>query len=152
MNYKLIKEYPGSPKLGTVVEINNDNVHCLMPTFNYALFPEYWEPIKEVLIKTHDGRPIHKDDHVWQIDKRGEVTLIYGMTEQIAKHIRDNKVIIFATEDTAKYYASQTNRIYSRRDIMNFINKHSTLETHYGTRILHATYEDFINHFIENEK
>jgi hypothetical protein len=56
--YKLIKEYPGSPKLGTVVEYKDDQYQLYLienKTSNYGQFPktyvenlpEFWEKIKE---------------------------------------------------------------------------------------------------------
>lgn len=63
MTYKLIKEYPGSPELGTVVELDNntvtmDNSHystnsfkyrgldgrrCFIPNKHVRDYPEYWQ-------------------------------------------------------------------------------------------------------------
>ena len=44
--YKLIKEYPGSPSLGTIVEAL-PNVSCYSIHCNIEKFPAYWEEIKE---------------------------------------------------------------------------------------------------------
>lgn len=51
MKYKLIKEYPGSPKLGFTTELShclgtNDFLVC-EKRFNPSEFPEFWQPIVE---------------------------------------------------------------------------------------------------------
>ena len=50
MKYKLIKSYPGSPELG--YESIDD----------HSRYPEFWELIKEPLIKAVDGTPIYEGD------------------------------------------------------------------------------------------
>lgn len=52
--YKLIKEYPGSPKLGTIVELKNDGFYPIntpggwfSEKYHLKPFPEFWEEVVE---------------------------------------------------------------------------------------------------------
>lgn len=48
--YKLIKEYPGSPKINTIVDHNYSNRmynFCVADTENSEKWKEYWEEVKE---------------------------------------------------------------------------------------------------------
>ena len=63
IKYKLIKEYPGSPKLGTIVKQHEIKEHLFVSDCNFAInhpyyFPEFWEEIEESL--TNDT-----DSHSW---------------------------------------------------------------------------------------
>ena len=45
--YKLIKIYPGSPKLGTIVEVDKDGWCCTSCNLNPQDYPEFWEKVVE---------------------------------------------------------------------------------------------------------
>lgn len=50
MKYKLIKEYPGSPELGTEVEKRDGktyvpNTYLIFRDNNVEDYPEYWEKV-----------------------------------------------------------------------------------------------------------
>ena len=55
MSYKLIQEYPGSPKLGYI------------STDDHSRYPKFWEKVKEVLIKTINGQPIYEGDQYYVV-------------------------------------------------------------------------------------
>lgn len=54
MKYRLIKKYPGSPKLGTFVIIQDGKIYykntCNLFPLNcdVRLYPEFWEPVDEL--------------------------------------------------------------------------------------------------------
>ena len=61
--FKLIREYPNSPKIGTIAE-NKDEHNCyhLSDVFHQRLnsmyienYPEFWEEVKDPLLITEDG-------------------------------------------------------------------------------------------------
>jgi len=43
LKYKLIKEYPGSPKLKTITSIDTE----YLTEDTYRNFPEFWEKVEE---------------------------------------------------------------------------------------------------------
>lgn len=51
MKYKLIKEYPGSPKLDTICKYDknpwSDSNSFLNPVLNLKDYPEFWQPVVE---------------------------------------------------------------------------------------------------------
>jgi len=53
MEYILIKEYPGSPELGTIIKVFNNEVGLN----SYGKYPEFWEPIRyyKLISQTRDG-------------------------------------------------------------------------------------------------
>ena len=51
MKYKLIKEYPGSPKLDTICKYDknpwSDSNAFTNPVLNPKYYPEFWKPVVE---------------------------------------------------------------------------------------------------------
>jgi len=80
--YKLIKTFPGSPELGTIVENKNGSIYfpqtkeTLSSTeLNYfdkiiTNHPEFWEEVveKEVVFKTEDGVDVYENDTVFAVE------------------------------------------------------------------------------------
>lgn len=72
MVYKLIKEYPNSPKIGTVVKEDGLNQYVserpleIFSSEHIECYPEFWKP---VLLITEDGVAIHdKETIFWRVD------------------------------------------------------------------------------------
>ncbi len=66
--FKLSKEYPGSPKLGTIVEINEHDFLAFIPNDDkfYGIypekFPEFWEEVIELCIPIGTKFKYYEDD------------------------------------------------------------------------------------------
>lgn len=62
--YKLIKEYPGSPKLGIIrqIETVNNRIITNDPSELYDIYPEFWKEIKQPLFITEDKVEIFEDN------------------------------------------------------------------------------------------
>lgn len=78
MKYILKKEYPGSPKLDSVVEIKNNGGYELENSTSYFMtkdkvenYPEFWEKVVEkdyeILSYIHNG-----SKHIWKKDPKFE--------------------------------------------------------------------------------
>lgn len=134
--YKLIKEYPGSPNLGTIVEYKDDQYELYLiegKTPNYGQFPkpyvedlpEFWEEIKDkyqILSFVNSDNTIfkiqlnglYKDESVgWDYGfEEGWRTLNHILTEAIdckiysVKRLSDN--VIFTIGDYIRDYPNPT--------------------------------------------
>lgn len=73
MKYKLIKIYPGSPKLGSIVELKNNGGYELENSTSYFMtkdkvenYPEFWEEVVEkdykILFINHNGTIINYNE------------------------------------------------------------------------------------------
>jgi len=66
MQYKLIKEYPNSPKIGTVH--TNDYYNNFWKGENfYSKYPEFWEKIS-ISITTEDGGSLEEGEYYYAVD------------------------------------------------------------------------------------
>ena len=101
MKYKLIKEYPGSPKLGTElipkVDKENDNTNNYYwegSWFNPKNFPEFWE---EVVEKDYEIVDFHKGDNKIISIKRLSDDEIFTIGDKI---FPNNKIHKFEIKDS----------------------------------------------------
>lgn len=157
--FKLIKEYPGSPKLGIEVEAINDICYSIPRGYHLSLkdvknYPEYWEEVKEKKWKINslDNGKIYsikrlKDNQIFTIGEEIEEGIISNIvvTEEDV-HIRiakrwlylehANKKIhklLFITEDRKEIFDNYKGQLY-------IVNK-NTLELKSG---LVVDYDKFL--------
>ena len=122
--YKLIKEYPGSPKLGTIVNhvkgwgsyesyFDGDLVYSTYAIENY---PEFWQEIKEPLFTTEDGVNLYEGDHYYAVYSTWLYDRIYLTPGNpvIFKHTKN-----FSTKEKAEKYINKNKAKYSEKDIEN---------------------------------
>lgn len=131
--YKLIKEYPGSPKLGTIASdlgfrynFLGENRSC----FDYTKtneevrdienFPEFWSLIKKSLFITHDGISIGPDDCYYFLDDVNSI--IPGKPSPNCTYA-DN-VLRFSTKEAANRYLINTIKILSIADVYQILNEY----------------------------
>jgi hypothetical protein len=70
--YKLIKEYPTSPPLGTILTLKENGWYQSGTSYAHLpesieIFPEFWKEIKEPLFTTEDGVDVYEGDEYWYI-------------------------------------------------------------------------------------
>lgn len=96
--YKLIKEYPNSPELGTVVLSVESEFYSIKPD-NY---PEFWkEFIPEKSFITEDGVIITEGDKIWIVESNLNINNRIFISDL---YIYDNIRKIFSTIEKAKEY------------------------------------------------
>lgn len=96
MKYKLIKTYPGSPELGTIVSGENKTAEWMGTNF-YKKYPEYWEEVNEHLwwvvfikeeasFKTYTPYKIESIYAPWETDR-----YFFKTKEEAEQYIIKNK-------------------------------------------------------------
>lgn len=105
MKYKLIKEYPGSPELGTI-HCSENNIMSWKGTDFYESYPEYWEKV---------------NDNLWWVVFTKEEALFKTYTpyliECYAYHKNDSKQY-FKTKEEADEFILFNKPCLSHSDIM----------------------------------
>lgn len=139
--YKLIKEYPGSPKLGTEI-INNENVnsaHTLDKTHYYngykiQEYPEFWEEVVEkdyeilsYISKLKDC--IVEVNNEWL--EHGDIDV--GIIRK--SFVKNMSYKYFSTKEAAEKYLAYNKPQYSLNDI-NEAAKLARIGSSYSSRIL----------------
>jgi len=121
MKFKLIREYPGSPKIGTIATYRNnhgdyipdDPYHQPIPHTKVEFYPEFWEEIIEYPIGTKVFNSQTKTTYTKKEDGWHRPSELTSYTdEQIAqsKHInimedvKHAKTPLFATKDGVGIY------------------------------------------------
>ena len=79
MKYKLIKEYPGSPKFGTIVEFKTTftamgiyttaDCECCFKANYIENYPEFWQPLPETKRVTIEVPEWTTQIHVFMFEK-----------------------------------------------------------------------------------
>ena len=137
--YKLIKEYPGSPIIGTIAKFEKGKWYChMIPKLQGSddelhslgcgevkLYPEFWEEVVEkdyeiLEYKTESGisckAPFLSDSHQFYIDERCKIYSI--------KRISDNSIFTIG-DDVLSKTCSVPNKILSIELINNKIRLYS---------------------------
>ena len=118
MKYKLIKEYPGSPKLGNTIDnLENDWIED---------YPEFWEEVvkkvKIPLFTSEDGVNIFEGDISFGVNSNFKLSEI--------KHI--NKLYIypnvkeFSTKEKAEEYILYNKPLLTLKDIEELLCKNTS--------------------------
>ena len=147
MKYKLIKEYPGSPILGTVHSgalLFNTTYGCL----KLELYPEFWEEVKEPILTTEDGVDLYEGDRVYfyiNIITKSSILDTKLMSFPPSKDFK-----YFSTKEAAEDYVKLNKPVFSRKDLLDFIKIHTWTEMHYGEKVVEISYNHWLK-FIHNE-
>jgi hypothetical protein len=130
VKYKLVKEYPGSLPLNSVVYqseyktfgkhtykfiLGNDHFHY--QSDHIENYPELW---KEYLFTTEDGVDIFKDDYYFPVEKG-----FYFLHEKQKNHhcTNEDKFCIFSTKEKAEeYIKSKLEPKYTIQDLIKAVN------------------------------
>ena len=157
--YKLIKEYPNSPKLGSVIidtNTNNGAKDCwfsedwgksgskaffIPRSTNPEKHPEFWELVKEKpLFITEDKVEIFNGDNYWFVVK-SDLEIVKAWIPRL--HICDWDYsgehkkpplghVQFSTEKAAKDWIHLNKPQYSMQDIFNAKSDESKFPNHFG--------------------
>lgn len=116
MEYKLIKEYPNSPKIGTVIKMRPGTNMYFWNGLQICYpnnFPEFWQKIEELCVPT--GTIFY---HVSDAKKRNHYTVT---------KISDNLVSINSCYGTSRYTVEEANE-YFKKGIWIVKEKEKTFE------------------------
>lgn len=122
-DYRLIKEYPGSYKIGYILKalngyeagkywVNNN-------WFNPEEFPEYWEKVKEPLFITEDGIGKSDGDMCFFVTPI-QYSLGFGCVVLGAEF--KSALARFHDQNKAKIWIEENKPQFSKKDMMNFHN------------------------------
>ena len=105
--YKLIKEYPGSPKLGHI--INDPNLG--------ENWPEFYEKIEqdEPILISDDGVKLYQSDNFWFIDPYWNICR--GWISSSFKRKPELERGLFSTKKAAEEFVAYNKTKYSQKDI-----------------------------------
>lgn len=129
MNYKLIKEHPGSPPLGYITKPHKSLSKDGYPNHYYAgywfeplRFPEFWEKVEEPLFVTKDGvelfNPISKVYAVLGDSSIVTYAVSIIVNENLKSTFKD--VIFFSTKERAYKYVERNIKRWSDEDMKSF--------------------------------
>ena len=143
MKYKLIKEYPGSPKLGYIDHLNKTG-HNSQGEYVQSMYdtnPEFWEKvIEQPLFTSEDGVDIFKRDNIYWVnintfdkvncnkynDDLGEISIKSLLSKKY-----ECKAVGFSTKEKAEEYILLNKPCLSYNDVLNAvkIRNKNTFET-----------------------
>lgn len=165
VKYKLIKCYPNSPKLGSVIMDTNPNngaqdmwfeeswgkggsqSFMLPKSTNPEKYPEFWEEVKEPLFITTDGVKIYSEDHAWIV--YDNFTLSEGVFFTKVKMFDSLKY--FSTKEKAESYIKENKPVYSKKQLLDKIEeiyKKLSIEFEFDSR---ATVVNYCLHTLRKE-
>ena len=128
--YKLIKEYPGSPKLNTIVEEHKTRKSLFVSKCNFAInhpyyFPEFWEEIdvKQFLFTTEDDVDIFEGDNFYSTRKdcSGIIIKYKGNSFEIASK-KHKDFVDFSTKEKAEEYILMNKPVLSLSDVWDHLS------------------------------
>jgi hypothetical protein len=128
MKYKLIKEYPGSPNLGTEISSENKNSDWKGIDY-YEKYPEYWEKFNEYLCYAVFEKPYMQDDKEYFTPWN-----IY-MIETLDTQSTDRH--LFKTREEAQEFILYNKPCLSYKDVMNH-------KTYLSNQLNEYTLKEFI--------
>ena len=112
--FKLIKRYPNSLELGTIVEKEWDEYGV-----QFAAYPEFWEEVLEPLFTTEDGVEILEGEEFYFVDSFWEIGK--GKATVGCKKITLMKE--FSTKEAAEKYIDENKPKFSIKDIENTLKE-----------------------------
>lgn len=137
--YKLIKKYPGSPEIGTIVRQSDINGYykTIDNPFEYTMYhfsnidnhPEFWEEVKEekpIYVSKVSNVKVYPDKDYWFIDYPigyGSGTYSYWMEHYKVKDFDLNVInpIAFETEKEAKDYCFRNQPLYTYNNVKSVV-------------------------------
>lgn len=117
IKYKLIKEFPGSEELGTVIFWDgiNDCSDNWRGTEFYNKYPEYYKKIQEIVLNS--GEKCFVGDDVYSVDLFN-FEIIEWSSEIISDYNSDKDFIDFISLESAQNYIKFNGKKYSLNDIL----------------------------------
>jgi hypothetical protein len=130
VEYKLIKEYPGSPKLGTIIQKKLSSYeevdvyrgfYTTIPSL-IEKYPEFWEKVvEEPLFTTEDGVEIYEGDKYYAVNKY-TLQLVNShaymtVNKWIIPNYSNGNWKLFSTEAAAEEYVFKNKRVLSYEDL-----------------------------------
>ena len=156
--YKLIKEYPGSPELGTTVDkrggfvyfnSKNPTINNTESEYNIENYPEFWQKVKEkkVLFTCEDGVDIFEGDMPYYIYLNG-----FYIIEKIGRPLEKSDVRIknykyFSKKEKAEDWIYNHKPKFSFADIEKAFFKSREFSSDRGEVII---FENFKNYLEKN--
>jgi hypothetical protein len=123
MKYKLIKEYPRSPKLGVIVENQEFPHDGYFHHYNFSikieeitLYPEFWAKVTEdsILFTTHDGVPVFAGDKYYFITNGFRAVLSFGEDTGVFQSLNT-----FSTKEKADEFVIRNKPCLSLLDLLH---------------------------------
>ena len=122
--FKLIQEYPGSPKAGLHVyqngpyyqsNFNTESVeHFHKPIVFVENYPKIWEEVKDALYMTEDGVEFFSGDTLYYVLKNFKVKYYTPSSKD-----RDlDNIHYFSSQKKADEYVAYNKPLYSLKDIV----------------------------------
>jgi hypothetical protein len=129
--YKLIKAYPGSPKLGYIVEASNHSMFKNQAYYrgvriNSSNNQEFWEEIIEKpLFTTEDGVDVFEKQEVFELINNTKIFRITFLkcTSMTGKNSRK----YFSTKEKAENYILMNKPCLSLNDVFNMGGKNNSI-------------------------
>ena len=117
MEYKLIKEYPGSPLLNTIT--TSIYMTDWKGSNYYDYWGEYWEKVNKDTIITEDGITIMSDEPYWAVDPVN-YELIHSA---IDSKVKEDKYKKFAIKKNAKKYIKNNQKCLCMEDVLEVLKE-----------------------------
>ena len=129
--FKLIKEYTGSQKLGTIAIQNDENsfnINGILNVFDSNLMiyndPEHWREIKnETVLITEDGKELVVDDYCYRVDEFE----IYPFALSVNFKI-DNNCKYFSIPELAEKWIKENKPKWNDNDMIKFVNYNDAMK------------------------
>lgn len=151
--YKLIKEYPGSLPIDTIIELISTSTATFRvlesKSKDQAVFiksvekyPEFWQEVKEPLFITYDGVPIYYGDEFWCVDKDFDLWFIGTASKNAGKTVG---LKYFSTKESAEKYIYENKPRYSKRDLECILRRSDGYDIFTGGDSMHQMHWVVIN-------
>jgi len=145
--YKLIKTYPGSPKLGTIIQKKLSSYeevgvyrgfYTTIPSL-IEKYPEFWEKVvEEPLFTTEDGVDIYEYDAIWVVSSNFNTIYTTAFSNKYGNSKTAYK-IVFSNKKAAEEYILWNKPCLSLNDVASIypgVNKnHSNTPSHQAERL-----------------
>lgn len=125
-DYRLIKEYPGSYKVGYILKaLNGYEAGKYWINNNWFCpedYPEYWEIVKEPILTTEDGVDYYDkmDKCIWVDMKNYRYGTQPFISESTKEQTAAGKFIFFSTEKNALAWIEENKPQFSKKDMIQF--------------------------------
>lgn len=122
MKYRLVKEYPRSPKLGTILEFNMgwEDTQAWIES-NPLASREFWEEIKEPIFATQDGKDIYYGDSYYKV-KLANFD-IFQIVSAMKGGGNMEGYNYFSTKEAAEKWIDENKPRYSKNDVKAVIEE-----------------------------
>jgi hypothetical protein len=125
--YKLIKEYPKSPKLGCYIEIDDsDNGFVELTSNEYVKlsdYPDYWQEIKEPLFITEDGINVYDVNEILFKIILEDTTNISWINVSLLKSQIYQTDKVFSTKEAAEKWIKENKPRFSEKQVLGALQK-----------------------------